>query len=538
MVIAADNLRSVSALSENESGQVLRAAHLHEYLGVWAVTPRFYQFARQDVLPRLQEKVARFGTAEASQAMGASSINGQYEVTADGTAVIELRGSMMKFASSFGGGGTVACRRKLRAAMNDPFVKAIVLLVDTPGGTVSGTEALAADVRKAAKKKPVYVHIEDLCCSAGYWVASQATRIFAENATTMGGCIGTYAVVDDWSKAYEEAGIKTHLIKAGEFKGAGVEGTEVTAEQLREWQREVNELNEQFVRGVAKGRGVAISTAKDWADGRVFVAGDMLEKGLIDGIQSLDATLEMAASGKPPKKSTTKSEEGELEPTAEGNGQTVEFEVRTEPRADASIENSGAPAEGATTEATSAGADNNPLVEETTMSTQTATDTAPKAATIKELEAACPGADEKFLFGQLKADANVDQARSAWMVEQNSRLAASETARKEAENKAQAAEEKVAANTTKPGNRQALGGSAGGKKSAADEPEPDEHADDVGPATRAYRDQVAEYVKRGKTKQEATWLTQKNHAAIYEAHMTEYNDRHADRARKAQRLAK
>lgn len=533
MVLAADNLRSVNVLSEHEAQQVLRPAHMDEYLGVWAVAPRFYQFARQQVLPNLAEHVARFGTIEASQAMGASSINGQYELTPDGTAVIELRGSMMKFASSFGGGGTVACRRKVRAATNDPYVKNIVLLVDTPGGTVSGTEALAADIAAAAKKKPVYAHIEDLCCSAGYWVASQATRIFAENATTMGGCIGTYAVVNDWSKAYEEAGIETHLIKAGEYKGAGVPGTKVTGEQLREWQREVNELNEQFVRGVAKGRGVAISSARDWADGRVFVASEMLEKGLIDGIQSLDQTLAMAAGGKPPKKSTAKSEEAELAPAA-----TTEPAAGEAPPADpqsTAPQNTGAPAEGAATEATSAGADTNPLVEDTTMSTQTATDTAPKAATIKELKAACPGADEKFLLGQLEAEATIDQARSAWIVEQNSRLEASETARKEAENKALAAEEKASAQQRAPGNREPLGGSAGGR-TVATEGEDEELDPGVGPSTSAWRQLVASYKAKGKTSAQAVIAAAKADPSLHKAMLAEYQEAHAQSAGRAERL--
>jgi ClpP class serine protease len=100
-------------------------------------------------------------------------------------------------------------------------------------GSYPGRTNWQADVREANKKKPVTAYIEDLGASAAYWVASQAGKIYS-NEPGFVGSIGTYLVVEDWSGAAEGAwASKVHVVKAGEFKGAGYPGTPVTDAQLR-----------------------------------------------------------------------------------------------------------------------------------------------------------------------------------------------------------------------------------------------------------------------------------------------------------------
>jgi signal peptide peptidase SppA len=512
--------------------RVLRFAHINEYLGYWAMHAGHFKMARNQVMPHLQHYVERFGTAEASRAaMMASGTNGQYELSPEGTAIIEIRGTMMKFASSFGGGGTVAAKRKMRLAANDPYVKQIVIVIDSPGGTVSGTQDLADEVAKTAKSKPVYVQIEDLCCSAAYWVASQATRIFA-NATALGPCIGTYMVVDDWSKAFDEAGIKTHLVKAGAFKGAGVQGTEITDEHLRAWQVEVDDLNEQFVRGVARGRGVALARAKDWADGRVMIASKMLDSGLIDGIQTLDETLAMAAARKPPRKSTA-AEDPAGEPLAAEPTEIAAESLATDltHAGEEPQQQNPEPASGSVeTEATgSASADITQEVEEIQMSTTTE----PKAATIAEIEASCKGADEKFVLGQLKKSATVEQAQTAWIAELADRQAAGDQRVKDAEAKAAAAEEKAEALAKRPGNSAPLGGAGPKTDSAAAEDD-----DDVeGGVAGQWKELVATHMKKGggRTRAQAVVAAAAANPQLHEAYLADYNARNEGLAGEAKR---
>ncbi len=223
-----------------------------------------------------------------------------YEVR-NGVAVIPISGPMTKQPTSFSGGcSTVMTRRAIRQAVSDEDVKAIVLAIDSPGGSVAGTGDLAADVLAATKSKPCYAFVEDSCCSAAYWVASQCTKIFA-NATAIVGSIGTYMVLDDQSRRYENAGINVHVISTGKYKGAGVEGAKITDEQLAEYQRTVNDLNSHFLAAVASGRRMKRSAVEAVADGRVHVGQEAMNLGLIDGLSSFDdLIISLARGGKRP----------------------------------------------------------------------------------------------------------------------------------------------------------------------------------------------------------------------------------------------
>lgn len=208
-----------------------------------------------------------------------------------GIAHIPIVGHMMKFDSKFGGTNTIRTRQAVRAAAGNPDVKHILILADSPGGTVAGTEELARDVRSAALVKPVTVHIDDLGASALIWVASQATFITA-NETALVGSIGTVAVLEDSSEAAAKEGIKVHVISTGKFKGAGVPGTEVTSEHLEEMQTLVDDLNEHFLAAISAGRNLPMDDVREMADGRVHIAGKALELGLIDAVQPMDVTIQ------------------------------------------------------------------------------------------------------------------------------------------------------------------------------------------------------------------------------------------------------
>jgi len=211
--------------------------------------------------------------------------------TVDGVAVIELRGTLMKFVSSFDDGtSTVFAARMIREAARDPAVTAIMLAIDSPGGTVSGTNALAVAVAQAAKVKPLHAFVEDLAASAALWVGVQATTVTADEVAKIGS-IGVYGVVFDVSEMAAKKGIKVHVVSTGAFKGAGEPGTEITAEQLAEWQRLADGVNELFMAAVAKGRGLSMGLVRDLADGRVHLAADAQDLGLIDGLGTFESAM-------------------------------------------------------------------------------------------------------------------------------------------------------------------------------------------------------------------------------------------------------
>lgn len=278
----------------------MNVPHFDQYLGVWAVEESRFLSAVDHVRRLdLASHVLRQQSPE-SQALLAEQAGRDYAVFPGGIAVINLVGPLMKFVGSMQAGtSTIAARRAIRNAAADESVLGILLRIDSPGGTVAGTQDLASDVSFAAKKKPVHAYIEDLGASAAYWIASQASVISA-NATGLIGSIGTFAVVEDSSQAAAAEGIKVHVVRAGDFKGSGVPGTPVPEGYLLELQRVVNELNQHFLEGVAKGRKLSASAVRQLADGRVHVGEAAKTLGLINSVGSFDqAVAELRKATKP-----------------------------------------------------------------------------------------------------------------------------------------------------------------------------------------------------------------------------------------------
>lgn len=217
-------------------------------------------------------------------------------------AVLQIEGTMQKQeAWSMDGTSTVRTRRALRRAVADEAVESILLLIDSPGGTVSGTDDLAMDVRSAATKMPVYAYCSDMCCSAAYYVASQANAIYA-GRSAMVGSIGVYATIYDMSAMAEAEGVVVHVVKDGDQKGDFMPGTAVTPEQLARMQAIVDAYGADFRRAVSQTRFPDKPLAKGAspADGGVFMGADARRAGLVDGITSLDNVLAAMKKKKKP----------------------------------------------------------------------------------------------------------------------------------------------------------------------------------------------------------------------------------------------
>lgn len=355
------------------------APYLEQYFGLWAMAENRF-WAEFEYAKNLNLHLHMQGDAPI-QAKAAAGVS--YERNGS-VAMIGLHGKLMKQQSSMGSGtSTVMARRQIRAAMKDGDVSAIMLHIDSPGGTAAGTLELAQDIAAAAKTKPVWAYIEDLGASAAYWAASQATRIIT-NPTGMVGSIGTYGVVYDYSGAAAMEGVKAYVVRAGKFKGAGTPGTEVSQEQLAEMQRNIDALNAHFLEGVAAGRKMPLEKVQELADGRVHVGKEAVALGLADAVESFDAAFSKLQT-KVSKGATKMSMVDTVTPD-----QTTEQPVHV--------------AQLATTPAPQ-----------------------PAAASYAEIKAACPGADAGFICSQLEAKSTVQAAQLAWMAEQNRRIEAART---------------------------------------------------------------------------------------------------------------
>jgi signal peptide peptidase SppA len=199
---------------------------------------------------------------------------------------------MDMFMDISGGTSYSSLRQMLHTAIASDEVKAVVLDVDSPGGTVPGTEELAAEIRALrGGDKPIIAQVNSLAASAAYWIASAADEIVV-TPSGRAGSIGVYTAHDDVSEFLKQRGVKRTYLAAGKYK---VEGNE--AEPLGEDARaHIMELVEQsyrrFVGAVAEGRGVTKSRVEDsYGQGRIFGAEALVERGMVDRIGTLEQTL-------------------------------------------------------------------------------------------------------------------------------------------------------------------------------------------------------------------------------------------------------
>ncbi|MDA0707428.1 MAG: S49 family peptidase, partial [Proteobacteria bacterium] len=151
-----------------------------------------------------------------SSNMGGTAFSAGREMSSveDGSiAVISIDGVMSRGGSFWGGTSTASVVQQVHAAMGNPRIKGIVLSINSPGGYSAGTKELADAVSQAKAEKPVYASISDVGASAAYWVASQATKVFAAPDAIVGS-IGTYTVLPDIHRMAENAGVTIHVIRA------------------------------------------------------------------------------------------------------------------------------------------------------------------------------------------------------------------------------------------------------------------------------------------------------------------------------------
>lgn len=271
-----------------------------DYLGAWCVEPtRFETLFRGITLADFTAHAAAIRQAAPAPSRPAVRYT-ELVPAANGkqVAVVKMAGTLMKGESSFGGASTVQLRREVRAAAADESVSGILLAIDSPGGTSAGTSDLAADVKAATRKKPVWAHIDDLGASAAYYVASQADLVYANSSDALVGSIGTMMMVYDASGAFEKEGIKPMLFRTGPLKGAGSMGTAVSEEQSAYFQKIIDGLQEGFDAAVKSGRGMTAKELDAARTGAVFLASEAKQLRLIDGIRPFSKTLAELSAAK------------------------------------------------------------------------------------------------------------------------------------------------------------------------------------------------------------------------------------------------
>jgi protease IV len=189
------------------------------------------------------------------------------------------------------GGDSVAS--DLRAARENSAIKAIVLRIDSGGGSVAGSEVIRREVELANAVKPVIVSMSDVAASGGYWIAMPARRIVAD-PDTITGSIGVLMGKFNISGLYALLGMSTDYVATSDNATIFSDQQSFTPEQQALIQKSLNETYAEFTQGVAQGRHMPVAAVDKIAKGRVWSGAQAKQLGLVDDLGGLDRAIEVA----------------------------------------------------------------------------------------------------------------------------------------------------------------------------------------------------------------------------------------------------
>ncbi len=186
--------------------------------------------------------------------------------------------------------------RQIKKYADDKSIKAIVLRIDSPGGGVAPSQEIYSEILKVRKNsnKIVVTSMGNLAASGGYYIACASDKIVA-NPGTLTGSIGVIMTFSNIEELMKKIGLKTEIIKSGEFKDIGSPMREFTEKEKKLLQGVIDDVYDQFVNAVSVGRSIAVQKVKELSDGRIFTGRQAFEIGLVDKLGSLEEAIKLAA---------------------------------------------------------------------------------------------------------------------------------------------------------------------------------------------------------------------------------------------------
>ncbi len=211
----------------------------------------------------------------------------------DKVAVLYLSGEIDNGSNGISSSETV---KQLRELKKDSTVKAIVLRVNSPGGSAYGSDQICHAIMEAKKSKPIIASMGDYAASGGYYIASNASRIFSDK-NTITGSIGVIALLPNAQELSNKIGVHYETVKTN--RNADVMENifrPLTAAERAAMQRSVNDFYDTFLQRCAEGRGMEVEQVKEYAEGRVWSGIDALKIGLVDYAGGLHCAIDSAAA--------------------------------------------------------------------------------------------------------------------------------------------------------------------------------------------------------------------------------------------------
>lgn len=203
-------------------------------------------------------------------------------------AIVEIQGMIT---------GSRVTVRQLRDFQHNPKVKGIILRINSPGGGVGPSQEIynaVTRIREEGRKK-IFASLGSVAASGGYYIASAADTIFA-NPGTLTGSIGVIMAFSNIQDLIEKIGIRPEVIKSGAFKDVGSPVRPISSEERKLLQNLVDDVHQQFVEDVAKGRNLPIQDVQRLADGRVYTGRQAYELKMVDHLGGLQDAIDLLAT--------------------------------------------------------------------------------------------------------------------------------------------------------------------------------------------------------------------------------------------------
>ena len=217
--------------------------------------------------------------------IGRFSMKSGFLQSGDKIAIVEITGVITESSEVI---------EEIHQYLADDGVKAIILRVDSPGGGVGPSQEIYREVVKAKVKKKIITSMGSVAASGGYYVACASDLIVA-NPGTITGSIGVIMEFSNFEELLKKIGVKGVVIKSGEHKDIGSPFREMTPEEKEIMQDTLDNVHQQFIRAVAKGRNLDLAKVIPIADGRIFTGEQAKQLGLVDKMGNLQDAIDEAS---------------------------------------------------------------------------------------------------------------------------------------------------------------------------------------------------------------------------------------------------
>ena len=209
-------------------------------------------------------------------------------------AVVYAEGTIVNGEGNIDQIGSDRFAKELRKLRENEQIKAVVLRINSPGGSATASDLILRELQLTRREKPVIISMGNVAASGGYWLATGSDYIFAQD-TTITGSIGVYGLLLNIEKIASNNGINWDVVKTGRFADINSATRAKTPEELALYQKSVNQIYQIFLEKVAKSRKLSLDKVKEIAQGKIWSGKTAKKIGLVDQIGGLEAAIEYAA---------------------------------------------------------------------------------------------------------------------------------------------------------------------------------------------------------------------------------------------------